>query len=79
MLRLFGYLYEDYHDARSLEHKVYKRRIYLNSKSVVTETNSVFGRLMEPFWKAMITGRDALPSYEHSAVHSKYTPRDTTQ
>jgi len=42
-------------------------------KSVVTEATNIFGSLMHPFWNTMFTGRNALPSYQHSAVHSKYT------
>jgi len=57
----------------------YRCRVYFNIISVVTEATNVFGSLRQPFWHAMFTGRGALPSYQHSAVHSKYTSRDTTQ
>jgi hypothetical protein len=47
--------------------------VYFNIKSVITEATNIFGSLMHPFWNAVFTERDALSSYQHSAVHSKYT------
>jgi hypothetical protein len=38
-MHLVGYLYEDYHDARSLEHKVDKRVFYLSGLSSSKVTN----------------------------------------
>ena len=35
-MHLVGYLYEDYHDARSLEHKLYSLRRH-NRKIIVFE------------------------------------------
>jgi hypothetical protein len=36
-MHLVGYLYEDYHDARSLEHKVLKHHIYIVHTLITTK------------------------------------------
>jgi hypothetical protein len=35
-MHLVGYLYEDYHDARSLEHKERKLKVVLHKREKVT-------------------------------------------
>jgi hypothetical protein len=45
-MHLVGYLYEDYHDARSLEHKVKHRTMMMMMMMMITTTTTMMMMMM---------------------------------
>jgi hypothetical protein len=53
-MHLVGYLYEDYHDARSLEHKIVEEARKINQENVIRLINFVSGIQFPKKWTGSI-------------------------